>query len=280
MTDSMRQKLEELRKLRAENLITEQEYAAARGNIFLDAGFDILPRTELDAQYAYAPRQREERERRGCGCGCFLTLLLLIVALLGGLFALPEDIRATLPGLNRIFEIEQVQEARRVVLRFIDDLMGHPERQVPIPPSETSSDRLPTESTTAVPAPAPAGSEAQSDLAQNKLSPAREGDREASPASPDLEEPSLRSPIDGDVEQPETTTDSVKSSIRSNSARIRFTPDSSSDDNIIRRVRKGEALTILEELTNDSGERWYRVRMDRGEEGWVSARLVEPIEEE
>ena len=46
MTGSMRQKLEELKELRAQNYITEQEYAAARSNIFLDAGFDILPRTE------------------------------------------------------------------------------------------------------------------------------------------------------------------------------------------------------------------------------------------
>ena len=36
---------------------------------------------------------RGSTRRKGCGCGCFLTLLLLIVALLGGLFALPEDLK-------------------------------------------------------------------------------------------------------------------------------------------------------------------------------------------
>lgn len=199
MTGSMRQKLEELKELRAQNYITEQEYAAARSNIFLDAGFDILPRTELDARYAYAPPQREGRERKGCGCGCFLTLLLLIVALLGGLFALPEDLRAALPGLDRVFEIEQVQEARQAVLRFIDDLMGHPEGQAPHPFPESSSDRRPSEPaepTTAVPVPLPGetGSGAQSDSDQGGLLPLPpEASGEAdSPASPDSEEGLVR----------------------------------------------------------------------------------------
>lgn len=199
MTGSMRQKLEELKELRAQNYITEQEYAAARSNIFLDAGFDILPRTELDARYAYAPPQREGRERKGCGCGCFLTLLLLIVALLGGLFALPEDLRAALPGLDRVFEIEQVQEARQAVLRFIDDLMGHPEGQAPHPFPESSSDRRPAEPTTAVPVPLPVETESgtQSDSDQGGLLPLLPLPSEASgeadsPASPDSEEGLVR----------------------------------------------------------------------------------------
>ena len=199
MTGSMRQKLEELKELRAQNYITEQEYAAARSHIVLDAGFDILPRTELDARYAYAPPQREGRERKGCGCGCFLTLLLLIVALLGGLFALPEDLRAALPGLGRVFEIKQVQEARQAVLRFIDDLMGHPEGQAPHPFPESSSDRRPSEPaepTTAVPVPLPGetGSGAQSGSGQGGLLPLpSEASGEAdSPASPDSEEGLVR----------------------------------------------------------------------------------------
>lgn len=205
MTGSMRQKLEELKELRVQNYITEQEYAAARSNIFLDAGFDILPRTELDARYAYAPPQREGGERKGCGCGCFLTLLLLIVALLGGLFALPEDLRAALPGLDRLLEIEQVQEARRAVLRFIDDLMGRPEGQPPHPFPESSSDRRPSEPaepTTAVPVPLPGetGSGAQSGSGQDGLLPLlplpplpSEASGEAdSPASPDSEEGLVR----------------------------------------------------------------------------------------
>ena len=199
MTGSMRQKLEELKELRAQNYITEQEYAAARSNIFLDAGFDILPRTELDARYAYAPPQREGRERKGCGCGCFLTLLLLIVALLGGLFALPEDLRAALPGLGRVFEIKQVQEARQAVLRFIDDLMGHPEGQAPHPFPESSSDRRPAEPTTAVPVPLPVETESgtQSDSDQGGLLPLPPLPSEASgeadsPASPDSEEGLVR----------------------------------------------------------------------------------------
>lgn len=199
MTGSMRQKLEELKELRAQNYITEQEYAAARSNIFLDAGFDILPRTELDARYAYAPPQRETRERKGCGCGCFLTLLLLIVALLGGLFALPEDLRAALPGLDRLLEIEQVQEARQAVLRFIDDLMGHPEGQAPHPFSESSSDRRPAEPTTAVPVPLPGETESgvQSSSDQGGLLPLPPLPSESlkerdSPASTDSEEEPAR----------------------------------------------------------------------------------------
>ena len=55
--------------------------------------------------------------------------------------------------------------------------------------------------------------------------------------------------------------DSAKSSIWGNTVRIRSTPDRTNDDNIVGRARKEEELAILEEKTNDDGERWLRIRM-------------------
>ena len=75
--------------------------------------------------------------------------------------------------------------------------------------------------------------------------------------------------------------DFVKSSIWGNSVRIRSTPDRTNDDNIVGRARKGEELAILEERTNDDGERWLRIRMEQGgREGWILARLVRPVKDE
>ena len=42
MSDPVRKKLDELKELRQENYITEEEYAAARGNALLDAGFGMI----------------------------------------------------------------------------------------------------------------------------------------------------------------------------------------------------------------------------------------------
>ena len=60
MSDPVRKKLDELRELRQENYITEEEYAAARENALLDAGFDIESRTGIGARFLH-----KERLRRG-----------------------------------------------------------------------------------------------------------------------------------------------------------------------------------------------------------------------
>ena len=103
MSDPVRKKLDELKELRQENYITEEEYAAARGNALLDAGFDIESRTGIGARFLHIPPQREIEERKNGGCGCFLIVLLLIVIILGGIFALSEDTLKTLPGLDQVF---------------------------------------------------------------------------------------------------------------------------------------------------------------------------------
>ena len=57
MSDPVRKKLDELKELRQENYITEEEYAAARGNALLDAGFDTAPRSGAEARSRRAPLQ-------------------------------------------------------------------------------------------------------------------------------------------------------------------------------------------------------------------------------
>ena len=85
MSNPVRKKLDELKELRQEDYITEEEYAAARGNALLDAGFDIVPRTGLEARFRRAPLpEGKSEEKKNGGCGCFLILLLLIVILFGG----------------------------------------------------------------------------------------------------------------------------------------------------------------------------------------------------
>ena len=64
-----------------------------------------------DEDIAHAIQGRKSAKKNG-GCGCFLILLLLIVILFGGIFALPEDTLKLLPGLDRVFGVEKVQEAQ------------------------------------------------------------------------------------------------------------------------------------------------------------------------
>ena len=303
MSNPVRKKLDELKELRQEDYITEEEYAAARGNALLDAGFDIVPRTGLEARFRRAPLpEGKSEEKKNGGCGCFLILLLLIVILLGGIFALPEDTLKLLPGLDRVFGIEKVQEARRTVLQFVDDLMGRPQAQEsPVLPPEDGANRVSMEPAIAVPEPpSERGGDGMQTPPKHEDNPAP-----AEPAEKDVledhaeeQEPQEEQEASGDTaasadsdaappqaaavsdDEPSDTANSVRSSIWGNSVRIRSTPDRTSDGNIVGRARKGEELTILEETTNDDGERWLHIRMDQGDrEGWILARLVRPVED-
>ncbi len=307
MSDPVRKKLDELRELRQENYITEEEYAAARGNALLDAGFDIVPRTGLEARFRRPTLQEgESGERKNGGCGCFLIVLLLIVIILGGIFALSEDTLKTLPGLDQVFGLEMVQEARRTILQFVDDLMGRPQAQEsPILPTEDGADRISMEPAVAVPEPS-----SERDGVQN---PPKHEDNPAPVEPAEKVEPAERDVLENHAEEQEPqaeregsgdmaasadsdaapsqaaadandglsdTANSVRSSVWGNSVRIRSTPDRTSDGNIVGRARKGEELTILEETTNDDGERWLHIRMDQGDrEGWMLARLVRPVKD-
>ncbi len=301
MSNPVRKKLDELKELRQENYITEEEYAAARGNALLDAGFDIVPRTGLEARFRRPPLQeRESGEKKNGGCGCFLILLLLIVILFGGIFALPEDTLKLLPGLDRVFGLEIVQEARRTVLQFVDDLMGRPQAQEsPVLPQEDGADRVSMEPAVAVPEPPSERDEVQNPPKhEDNPAPAEPAEKDVLEDHAEEREPQEEQEASGDTaasadsdavspqaaavsdDEPSDTANSVRSSVWGNSVRIRSTPDRTSDGNIVGRARKGEELTILEETTNDDGERWLHIRMDQGDrEGWMLARLVRPVKE-
>lgn len=308
MSNPVRKKLDELKELRQENYITEEEYAAARGNALLDAGFDIVPRTGLEARFRRPTLQEgESGEKKNGGCGCFLILLLLIVILFGGIFALPEDTLKLLPGLDRVFGLEMVQEARRTVLQFVDDLMGRPQAQEsPILPTEDGADRISMEPAVAVPEPSserdgvqnPPKHEDNPTPAEHVEKDVLENHKDALENHAEEGEPQEEQEASGDTaasadsdaappqaatvsdDEPSDTANSVRSSVWGNSVRIRSTPDRTSDGNIVGRARKGEELTILEETTNDDGERWLHIRMDQGDrEGWMLARLVRPVKD-
>ena len=208
-----------------------------------------------------------------------------------------------LPGLDRVFGIEKVQEARRTVLQFVDDLTGHPQAQEsPVLPPKTGTDRASMEPAVAVAVseppseregmqnpperednPAPAEPAEKDVLEKHEEEREPQAEREASgdtAASADSDAASPQAATDTN-DEPSDTSNSVRSSVWGNSVRIRSTPDRTSDGNIVGRARKGEELTILEETTNDDGERWLHVRMDQGDrEGWMLARLVRQLKDE
>ena len=307
MSDPVRKKLDELRELRQENYITEEEYAAARENALLDAGFDIESRTGIGARFLHIPPQREIEERKNGGCGCFLIVLLLIVIILGGIFALSEDTLKTLPGLDQVFGLEMVQEARRTILQFVDDLMGRPQAQKsPVLPQKDGANRVSAEPAVAVPEPSserdgvqnPPKHEDNPTPAEHVEKDVLENHKDALENHAEEGEPQEEQEASGDTaasadsdaappqaatvsdDEPSDTANSVRSSVWGNSVRIRSTPDRTSDGNIVGRARKGEELTILEETTNDDGERWLHIRMDQGDrEGWMLARLVRPVKD-
>ena len=301
MSDPVRKKLDELKELRQENYITEEEYAAARGNALLDAGFDTAPRSSAEARSRRAPLQGgESGEKKGGGCGCLLILLLLIVLLFVGVVALPEDTLKLLPGLDRVFGVEKVQEARRTLLEFIDDLMGRPQvRESPALPPKGGADGVSMEPAIAVPdssseevrgrIQAPSKYEdnpvsVEKGVLENRTedrSPRTEPEASEDTAASADSDAALPQAAVGVGDEPLNMADSAKSSIWGNSVRIRSTPDRTNDDNIVGRARKGEELAILEERTNDDGERWLRIRMEQGgREGWILARLVRPVKDE
>jgi hypothetical protein len=57
--------------------------------------------------------------------------------------------------------------------------------------------------------------------------------------------------------------------------RIRSTPDTSTNDNVIGWGRSGDRVLILEKNTARNGGVWYRIRYEEGgKQGWISASLV------
>lgn len=124
MQHDIAKKLEELGELRKLSYVSEEEYAVARENILLDAGFDIHPRSEnpgpgLPPPPAPAPRKR--------GCGCFLLgLLLLLLVLAGSLFAVPQEVLRSfdIPALRKILDSEEFLKVHNAFIRFIGDLRG------------------------------------------------------------------------------------------------------------------------------------------------------------
>ena len=124
MDSEFKAKFDNLDDLLSGGYISEAEYAAARENLLMDAGFDVSPRPAGLFRGTVAFQPREERGRSGCGC--FLMLLLLIVALLGGALALPEGIVKGIPVLGSLMEGQGLRSIRQSVAGFIDDLRGNP----------------------------------------------------------------------------------------------------------------------------------------------------------
>ncbi len=124
MDSELKGKFDDLDDLLSGGYISREEFAAARENLLIEAGFDVSPR-ESGFLGGLAFRSREERGRRS-GCGCFLILLFLVALLIGGFLLLPEGVLKGIPILGNLIEGQGLQEMRQSVFNFIDDLRGNP----------------------------------------------------------------------------------------------------------------------------------------------------------
>lgn len=123
MDIELKGKFDDLDDLLSGGYISKEEFATARENLLIEAGFDVSPRTGGFIG-GLAFRRSEEENRKGCGC--FLMLLLLIAVLIGGFLALPDGILKGIPVIGDLIEGQGIQEMRQSVTRFIDDLRGNP----------------------------------------------------------------------------------------------------------------------------------------------------------
>ena len=123
MDIELKGKFDDLDDLLSGGYISKEEFAAARENLLIEAGFDVSPRTGGFIS-GLAFRRSEEESRKGCGC--FLMLLLLIAVLIGGFLALPDGILKGIPVIGDLIEGQGIQGMRQSVMRFIDDLRGNP----------------------------------------------------------------------------------------------------------------------------------------------------------
>lgn len=125
MNGELKKRLDELAELTEGGYITDEEYSAARVNLLLDAGFDIVPRPAGSPLSDTTPRcgfpggaefdgRMTPAARRGRILG--LRAILLIAAIIAGCaFAASRVIRSE----------EQRNAIRASFMRFWDDLRGN-----------------------------------------------------------------------------------------------------------------------------------------------------------
>ena len=126
MDAELKGKFDDLDDLLSGGYISKEEFAAARENLLVEAGFDVSPRTGGLFGGNLAFRPHEESGGGRSGCGCFLIFLLLAALLIGGFLALPEGVLKGIPIVGNLIEGQGIQEMRQSVIRFIDDLRGNP----------------------------------------------------------------------------------------------------------------------------------------------------------
>ena len=123
MDAELKGKFDDLDDLLSGGYISKEEFATARENLLIEAGFDVSPRT---GGFMGGLAFRKSEEERGNGCGCLLTFLLLVALMIGAFLALPEGILKGIPVVGNLIEGQGIQEMRQSVARFIDDLRGNP----------------------------------------------------------------------------------------------------------------------------------------------------------
>jgi hypothetical protein len=89
------------------------------------------------------------------------------------------------------------------------------------------------------------------------------------PLEPDISVMEMSAPV------PQRAENARRGYISVTRARIRSSPDTSTNRNVLGWGRSGERFAVLEEGTGRDGAKWYRVRSESGDTtGWVSGALL------
>jgi hypothetical protein len=295
---NIKERLDDLQDLLEGGYVTEDEYRVARVNILREEGMDI-------AIHSRAPEgrraQAEEANRDGCGIYSLALLILIFVVAAGTIFVASR--------WSEPFGGRYLRTAREWILTQWSNLSsgfsGETQRPLPDPiPSNApvSEDAVVPLSVTSAEIPALSELVPETKTSPDKVLAVPLSDDAVSGGStlqaldpqnfalPDIETPESEGPNVKIIEIPFAAfTPAPPSSAPSEgpartlrrgvvsvrSARIRSTPDTSRNDNIVGWGSSGDRFSVLEEETNPDGALWYNIRYeDGGKQGWISASLV------
>jgi hypothetical protein len=271
--DEVKQRLEELQELLEENYITESEYAAARTNVLLEVGVDIVVRPRAEQKRMSRLEARSRRAGAGRDYGRFLIPALLVAGVLacavflfwmlaeGGLFAprrnAPSPSLLPLPSAapvgSALPDAGGLDEERELEDDGILDVLGELGELGVL--SSASEDAEPA-----------------SEDSVGSILP------ETSVLSPGAKE-TAEAPGLPAGESEETVSDEKSALgwavVSVPRVRIRAAPDVSAD-NVLGWAYKGERFAVLKEGPGRDGSKWYNVRYEKiGKEGWIKASMME-----
>ena len=281
---STKERLDELDELLQGGYLTPSESRVARAHILRESGIDIEGAGDIEVIHG------ESR-----GCGCFLAIIFLTLALvLGAAFAVPEwpeSFGGVYVNATREWVLNQCGTLwKKLWGGDAPDEPAPAQPQVPVSadaPLDPVSEDLPSS-----PSPEASSADTSAEHSSTEHSPLPTIDSRtlALPDAPSIGNSRLEprvtvveipaplveipSPPSEEPDEPQAQP-LRRGSISSNSARIRSSPDTSTNANVVKTGRKGDRFFILKEATGSNGSKWYNIRYESGgQEGWISASLV------